>query len=142
MYDVSEHLMDVFDHIRVLAVDQPLPTLDVPHLDDAVCEFKDATAHGMDTVGPRFIKHLPYEGRAAVCDMFNGWTYACALPWQMLLNLVVLIPKPGGGERPIALLNFFLRLFLRCHKPLSRRWCRDRAGEWDAAVEGSSSLGT
>ena len=48
----GEHLRDILDvleHVGVIAKDNPLPDVDVPVLGSALCDFKDHTAHGLDT---------------------------------------------------------------------------------------------
>ena len=61
-------------------------------------------------------------------------------PWQLMTNIIVLLGKPTGGERPIALANFVVRLLLRMLRPESQKWCTKRAGHWDHAIAKSSAL--
>ena len=56
------------------------------------------------------------------------------------MNLLCLLPKPKGGQRTIALLNFSVRLFLRCFRHKTRTWAQRTVGHWDAAIAGSSAL--
>eukprot|EP00973_Karenia_brevis_P058155 8095589-Karenia_brevis.AAC.1 len=48
-------------------------------------------------------------------------------PSCLLYNIIMLMVKPQGGTRPIAVTYI-------------QKWERANAGPWDAAVEGSSAL--
>ena len=48
--------------------------------------------------------------------------------------------KPGGGERPIGLLPFLVRLYSRVRRPYTRQWTAAWCAHWDHALAGSSSL--
>ena len=52
------------------------------------------------------------------------------------------IPKPPGGERPIALTAGLHRLFFKLRKPAVAKWKEAKAGSWDSAVKGSEALRT
>ena len=54
--------------------------------------------------------------------------------------LVALLGKPGGGERPIALLPMLYRVWMRLRKSLVTEWDNKRHGFWDTAIKGSSPL--
>ena len=59
---------------------------------------------------------------------------------QLLVVLVSLIPKNGGGERPIALTAMLYRLVMRLNKSHITDWDEAKAGFWDTAIRGSSCL--
>ena len=50
------------------------------------------------------------------------------------------LPKPSGGERPIALLATLYRVWARCRGPWIREWDVARASFYDRALAGSSAL--
>ena len=54
--------------------------------------------------------------------------------------LVALLGKPGGGERPIALLPMLYRVWMRLRKSLVTGWDDKKHEFWDTAVTGSSPL--
>ena len=63
------------------------------------------------------------------------------LPLHLMQNVVALLGKPTGiGERPIALLTFVYRLWIRVRKPLIATWDEVTHKFWDTAVKGSSPL--
>ena len=63
-------------------------------------------------------------------------------PSQVLQVLLAFIPKPTGGERPIALTAGLYRLFFKVRKPAVAKWEPAKAGFWDSAVKGSEALRT
>ena len=62
------------------------------------------------------------------------------IPIQLIFNIVKLIPKKGGGERPITLMPLLRRLFFNMQGQVMGEWCDKKARWWDAAVKGSSAL--
>ena len=78
------------------------------------------------------------EGLAAILNMVEGCR---AWPTHTMSNTIVLMGKPQGGCRPIALMPMLYRLWTKVRKPQIQQWdkttCR---GPWDAAIQGSSAL--
>eukprot|EP00969_Alexandrium_andersonii_P041118 1802968-Alexandrium_andersonii.AAC.1 len=63
------------------------------------------------------------------------------LPPQCLANLVAMLAKPSGGERPIALMPMVYRIVAKIDRAESiGAWEQQRAGFWDHALAGSSAL--
>jgi len=63
------------------------------------------------------------------------------IPLRFMQNVVALLGKPTGvGERPIALLTFVYRFWIRVRKPLVASWDEATHKFWDTAVKGSSPL--
>ena len=62
------------------------------------------------------------------------------MPMQLLVVLVSLMPKNGGGERPIALTAMLYRLVMRLNKSHITEWDESKAGFWYTALRGSSCL--
>ena len=63
------------------------------------------------------------------------------IPLHFMQNVVALLGKPTGiGERPIALLTFVYRLWIRVRKPLVASWDEDTHKFWDTAVNGFTPL--
>ena len=61
-------------------------------------------------------------------------------PMQLLIVLIGLLPKPKGGERPIALTSMLYRLIIKLRRPMIGDWEERHHGHWDAAIKGSSCL--
>ena len=54
--------------------------------------------------------------------------------------LVALMPKPTGGQRPIALTAMLFRVWSRARLSAISSWQSGAAKFWDAAIKGSSAL--
>ena len=59
---------------------------------------------------------------------------------QTLLSLIVLMGKPAGGTRPIALMPMLYRIWTKIRQPYIVEWEQQHQGPWDAAIKGSSAL--
>ena len=80
------------------------------------------------------------EVAQALADLLNSIEQKCAWPIQVLINIIVLMGKPQGGVRPIALMPMIYRIWTKIRKPLLVEWEYENRGPWDAAVRGSSAL--
>ena len=56
------------------------------------------------------------------------------LPMQTLMVLIGLLPKPKGGERPIALTAKLYRSTIKLRKPVIGEWQDQAHGFWDSAI--------
>ena len=72
--------------------------------------------------------------------LLNNVEKAMTWPMHILLNIIVLMGKPAGGVRPIALMPMLYRLWTKIRKPYLAEWEELNKGPWDAAVKGSSAL--
>jgi hypothetical protein len=61
-------------------------------------------------------------------------------PMQILVVFIGLLPKPKGGERPIALTAMLYRVVIKLRRPIIGEWEDHHHGFWDSAVKGSSPL--
>lgn len=61
-------------------------------------------------------------------------------PRYILYNIVVLMGKPTGGTRPIALMPMIYRVRTKVRRPHITRWAKYHEGPRDAAIRGSSPL--
>ena len=135
-----QRTLERLDNIRKMAMLEDFVPFTMEDLDKALYTLVDTTALGADFVSPRFIKNLPYMGRLQLLFIINFMLKRCMWPWQLLLNLISLMGKPLGGERPICVANFITRLALRMLRPEGRQWSRQYARHWDHAVAKSSAL--
>ena len=132
--------LDALNKVRHVAASEPDPHFVLGDLDDAIFSFRDSTALGLDGLGPRAFKVLPQAARLKVLQLIRHMITQGAVPWQLLLQMVTLLGKPTGGERPIAIFCFFIRLFVRLYRPLTRQWAQSWGGFWDHALASSSAL--
>ena len=63
-----------------------------------------------------------------------------AAPLQCLLNLVVLLEKAAGGDRPITIASSFYALWSEMRSAPLAAWEREFVEFWDDAIVGSSAL--
>ena len=65
---------------------------------------------------------LTTEGSEALANLLNCIEQEMAWPIQVLYNFVVLMGKPTGGTRPIALMPMIYRIWTKIRRPLISRW--------------------
>eukprot|EP00973_Karenia_brevis_P070762 9836034-Karenia_brevis.AAC.1 len=95
---------------------------------------------GLDFWSNRALLHLPDAALDALgLEMYN-WQINVMWPRQLLYQLVLLLQKPAGGDRPITLLAMVVRLLTRLWMPMVKSWARHQQLPWDTAKEGSSAL--
>ena len=128
------------DKLAQSAREHPLQAITGDQVTEALYSFKDQTGQSLDRLGPRHFKHLPPAAHQRVADLLNDCERKGCWPWQALSALIVLLGKQDGGERPIGLLNFLMRIYCRTRRPVTRAWTDKWAAHWDYAVRGSSSL--
>ena len=68
---------------------------------------------GVDAIAPRGIALLGDPGLLALLAIWTAMMNLGAVPSQVALLVVVLIPKPTGGVRPIGLFPTFTRVLTR-----------------------------
>ena len=75
--------------------------------------FKGDTALGVDSLSPRHIGLLSDMAIQALIRLWMTVVDSGCIPKQLAALIVVMLPKPVGGERPIALFPGALRLLTR-----------------------------
>ena len=109
-------------------------------LGGAIKEFKTSTALGMDWLEIQFLRDLDEADLLRLAALLNRIEHLVLWPGHLLLNIIVLMGKPGGGFRPIALMPMLYRLWAKIRKVQIQEWDIEHRGPWDAAVRGSSAL--
>eukprot|EP00959_Pyramimonas_sp_CCMP1952_P401690 8416904-Pyramimonas_sp.AAC.1 len=84
-------------------------------------------------------KRLPVRGRTALVDMFNCCEDLRGRPWQCMLALVMLQPKPKV-DRALALITWFCRCWELLNRQQMREWALGMQTRWDAAAAAKSRL--
>ena len=102
--------------------------------------LKDNRGLGCDHWAPLEWQALPDEGIDALRDLIETIEQRVAMPIQVLNNIVALIPKPKGGDRPICLASLIYVLWTALRGDLFKDWDAGRAEFWDDAVQKSSAL--
>ena len=92
------------DRLLADAREEPMVgTIDGEMVRQALYTFDDRTGQGADHTGPRFYKNLPGEGLEDLAAQINQWEKKreVACPEQLLMNIIAVLAKPVGGQRPI-----------------------------------------
>eukprot|EP00973_Karenia_brevis_P006372 866497-Karenia_brevis.AAC.1 len=124
---------------QVVALDMGEP-IDDTMVGAAIYVLKTATAVGIDLWSPADLRKLPNRALKQLADILKKVEETATWPSYLLYNIIVLMGKPQGGARPIALMPMLYRIWTEVRKPYIQKWERANAGPWDAAVEGSSAL--
>ena len=116
---------------------QPIEYHQVEH---AIAHSPVRTGVGSDVWSVRQWHSAPHEGKQMLTDILNDVERTLTFPAQVLLNVIALLGKPQGGERPITLTTAPYRLYSKIRKTFVTEWEATRAGFWDSAVKGSTPL--
>ena len=95
---------------------------------------------GVDRWSPQEWKSLPSQAIGELTCILKIIEARVAMPEQVLLNTITLIPKPAGGDRPICLASLIYVLWAMLRSIDFRTWDEGRIRHWDTAIKGSSSL--
>ena len=112
----------------------------MPHaLRSAALSFSASTGVGADNVAPRAVARLSHELLKALCAVLMATELLGAWPKRLWLVLIVLLPKPDGGRRPIGLFPSLLRIWSRARASVVRAWEveRDRPYLYGGAGKGA-----
>ncbi len=126
---------------EVLGTDEAavLPTPTPKEMRISARRFKVYTGVGSDLFRPHWFSWLsdPLLGKlAALLARVEG---AGRWPGQVMTVLVHLIPKEGGGRRPIGLLASLVRWWERLRAPAVQRWRLEHARPFNWAAPGRSA---
>jgi hypothetical protein len=58
----------------------------------------------------------------------------------LVYNVIKLLVKPEGSDRPITLMPMVIRIYFKMRGKETRAWGTSQQKHWDAAVRGSSAL--
>ena len=73
-------------------------------------------------MAPRAVAVLPDSRLQQLADLLNACGAQGRWPTECELVLIVLLPKPDGGKRPIGLFPCIVRLWMRSRTPRLREW--------------------
>ena len=111
-----------------------LEEMNIQQLHEAIFTFARLTGKGSDNTTPDLIKAMPLQGKFELLKLFNSIQARGAWPWQWLHVIIAQLAKPAGGERPIGLLPFLMRISFRMKREDTRAWAAVNQGKWDTAV--------
>ena len=117
-----------------------LEPLDEDLFNIAVARLQTNRGRGLDAWAPREVEGLPIQAKQEVFEILKDCEVEGCFPLQVLVNLVALILKPAGGDRPIGLTAWLYCTWAICRNSPSSSWDEKKAGFWDDAIKGSSAL--
>ena len=88
----------------------------------AASTFPLGTGLGCDNIAPRAFARLSAGALLALSALFLAFERQGAWCTAVNLVLIVLLPKPDGGFRPIGLFPTVIRLWMRARISLARAW--------------------
>lgn len=88
----------------------------------AALSFPIHTGLGADNVAPRAIARLSDEALIALTLLFQAFEKCGQWCGALNLVLIVLLPKPDGGRRPIGFFPTLIRIWMRTRLLFTRAW--------------------
>ncbi len=115
------------------------PPATVQELRMAASRFSHYTGVGADSFRPHWFSWLSTPLLATIGQFMMNIEAAGRWPGQVLQVLVHLIPKEGGGRRPIGLLASLVRWWERLRAPLIQQWRLRHARPFNWAAPGKNA---
>eukprot|EP00969_Alexandrium_andersonii_P312987 13829331-Alexandrium_andersonii.AAC.1 len=140
--DHLQHVASTLSRLRVeaMAEEQHQP-VEFGSFRRAIAKFKNNEAAGVDHWSPAQLRSLPLQSLQALHGIVERARQDLELPLQARTNVVAMLAKPKGGERPIGLMSMFYRLVAKVDRFATvLQWEEGHAAFWDYAVKGSSAL--
>ena len=101
---------------------EQLPRLEAADVLKAIRCFSWQTGVGQINIAPRAMEHLSHGALTAMARLFERCEHLLLWPDGRFLSKLVRLPKPGGGERLIVLMNTLVRIWGRARRPVSAAW--------------------
>ena len=101
-----------------------------------------AKAPGLDGWEAPMLNNLSDEALDAILNLLHRCESLGQWPVQLTTSLIAMLPKKATVERPIALLHYLYRGYMRCRYPLVSEWTRAycNANRYDQAAPGRCCL--
>jgi len=100
--------------------------------------FPVGTGLGADNVAPRAYARLSVQLLRALCAIMMALELNGSWPTLVQLVIIVLLPKPDGGRRPIGLFVSLIRVWARARSIAARAW---EAANPRPGLYGSAGMG-
>ena len=88
----------------------------------AIFRLSKRTAVGVDQWSPEVWRDLSDEALEELVHLLNDVEQRLTWPAHIYYNLIILIGKPAGGTRPIALMAMIYRLWTKIRRPEIDAW--------------------
>ena len=89
--------------------------------------FPISTGVGAENIAPRAVSRLSDAVMRGLCALLTAAELLGAWPTIAALVLIVLLPKPDGGRRPIGLFPAIIRIWARARRMAATRWEAEHA---------------
>ena len=119
-----------------------LQPIDDWEVQGAIDKLRNSKGLGCDHWPPQELKALPPNAIAALPCLYRECETLVAIPAQVMLNIMRLLPKPSGGERAIVLQALWHVVWSSTRAPHVRAFDIARAQHCDSAVRGASAQGS
>ncbi len=116
-----------------------LPPPTVVEMRRAATRFRPYTGVGADLFRPHWFGWLSDQLLQVISQLMTAVEAAGQWPGQVLVVLVHLIPKEGGGRRPIGLMASIVRWWERIRAPIIHRWRLQNARPFNWAAPGRNA---
>ena len=124
---------------RDARIDRLQPPITAQQVRKAAMTFRSGTSIGCDSLPPVAISWLSDQLCESIALFLNAVEEGGKWPEEIATSLIHLIPKPGGGRRPIGVLPTIVRIWERTRKAVAQRWSRENQRAYDWATQGRSS---
>ena len=101
---------------------ETLPALCVTAAMHACAAFPSDTGLGWDNLHPRALRRVSVAAIIALLRIFMMAEILGRWPEMIGIIIIALLPKPGGGNRPIGLCPSLIRLWMRMRLPVAQAW--------------------
>ena len=99
-----------------------LPPITAQQVQEASLRFPETMSGSPDGWHPRHLALFSGKGRQEAANILNCMEDTGQLPFQIEIVLMVLLAKPQGGYRPIAILPALYRLWMKIRRPHCEAW--------------------
>ena len=104
------------------AITEAPPALVVHAIISAAATFAPLTGLGAVNVAPRAFGRLTTQALEALVHILKACEKGGKWPASIYAVLIVLLPKPDGGRRPIGLFDSKVRIWMRVRSQVARLW--------------------
>ena len=101
---------------------ETLDPITVDDVDRGIKELKSNTALGLDQWEVAWLKAMPPEAKESLATLLNMVEACGSWPTHILANTIILMGKPTGGSRPIALMPMLYRIWTKARKKQIQEW--------------------
>lgn len=101
--------------------------------------FKEGTALKVDIFHPRVLENAAEDTCEDVAALFQACEVERRWPEQVALTVYVMLPKEGGGDRPIGIMAGWVRLWERARLPDMKIWLQSATRPYDYAQVGCTA---